>query len=60
MIDDSELMMERSKSRGEEMLMKKREILIADIEKCRKRLDGFNECSDMAAIDTYLKEVCDP
>lgn len=56
-IDESELMMEKAKTRGEETLMKKRETLIGDIEKLRKRLKAFESCQDASAIENYLKEV---
>lgn len=56
-IDDAELMMDKSKTRGEEALMRKREALIGDVEKLRKRLAAFSVAQDPSAIDNYLKEI---
>ena len=56
-VDDSEIMIGKAKTRGEDTLHSKREKLIADIEKTRSRIKELEDASDMEAMQQYLREV---
>lgn len=56
-IDDAEIMMGKAKVRGEDALHTKREKLIGEVEKNRKRIEGLADAQDMASMQLYVKEV---
>jgi len=56
-IDDAEIMMGKAKTRGEDALHTKREKLIGEIEKNRKRIAGLAESQDMASMQLFVKET---
>eukprot|EP00040_Diaphanoeca_grandis_P037927 m.251570 g.251570 ORF g.251570 m.251570 type:complete len:3992 (+) comp33898_c0_seq1:283-12258(+) len=56
-VDDSDMMMEKAKASGEDVLTRKREVLISDILKIRARITGFEDFADMGSMLTYVKEV---
>jgi dynein heavy chain len=56
-IDDAEIMMGKAKTRGQDRLHVKREKLLGEIEKNRKRIKEVEGASDMTSIATYAKDV---
>eukprot|EP00056_Hartaetosiga_gracilis_P013585 m.226506 g.226506 ORF g.226506 m.226506 type:complete len:4004 (+) comp13864_c0_seq2:104-12115(+) len=55
--DENAVLLENVKRRAEQMLVSKKEKLLLEIEKVRKRLAELENASDMKAIGKYLKEV---
>eukprot|EP00055_Hartaetosiga_balthica_P017752 m.122337 g.122337 ORF g.122337 m.122337 type:complete len:4010 (-) comp9395_c0_seq2:1066-13095(-) len=55
--DENAILLENVKRRAEQMLVSKKEKLLLEIEKVRKRLAELELASDMKTMSKYLKEV---
>ena len=55
--DDNALIMERAKAKGEETLAGRREKVVLEIEKVRKRMQEFNDNADVEMVSHYVKDV---
>eukprot|EP00118_Oscarella_pearsei_P019988 m.215265 g.215265 ORF g.215265 m.215265 type:complete len:3605 (+) comp39831_c0_seq13:113-10927(+) len=55
--DENELIVERSKRRGENALKERRDKVTLEIEKCAQRVEEFGEYGDVETAFQYCKEV---
>jgi dynein heavy chain len=55
--DENEMIILKAKDRGEQVLKRRRENVILDLEKCARRVDEFAEYADPESMFQYCKDV---